>query len=82
MVITKGEEMVIRGSKCKCGCGEVLVGADYVPGHDLVHRNQLIDRAGGVDKLTNLLELVDAYMAGEIEEGELAKGIRRLRAQG
>jgi hypothetical protein len=72
----------VRGQKCKCGCGEfVLLGADYVPGHDLKHRSQLIDKAGGMDKLTDLLKLVDAYMAGEIEEGELAKGIRRLRAQ-
>ena len=74
--------MEIKGNKCKCGCDQVvLLGADYVPGHDLVHRNRLIDRAGGVDKLTSLLEFVDTYVAGEIEEGELAKGIRRLRAK-
>ena len=75
--------MEIKVSKCKCGCGQnVLLGADYIPGHDLIHRNQLIDTAGGVDKLADLLKLVDAYITGDIDEGELAKGIRRLRVQG
>ena len=67
--------------KCKCGCGAVPELGDYIPGHDLRHRNQLIDRAGGVDELTELLNVVDAYMAGEIGESELAKGIRRLRVR-
>ena len=67
--------------KCKCGCGETPEWGDYVPGHDLRHRSQLIDRSGGVDKLAELLELVDAYAVGEIGEGDLGKGIRRLRAR-
>lgn len=57
------------------------MGSDYVPGHDLKHRNELIDRAGGPDGLTEILRLVEAYMAGEIAEAELAKGIRRLRVR-
>lgn len=72
--------MNTEARKCKCGCGEsVPVYADYVSGHDLIHRAKLIDKAGGVDKLTELLKLVDAYIIGEIGEGELAKGIRRLQ---
>ena len=67
--------------KCKCGCGGTPEWGDYMPGHDLTHRSKLIDRAGGVDKLTELLDQVDAYMAGEVGESELAKGIRRLRAR-
>jgi len=70
-----------EAGKCKCGCGETPEWGDYVPGHDLRHRSQLIDRAGGVDKLTELLNQVDAYVAGEIGESELAKGIRRLRVR-
>ena len=64
---------------CKCGCGKTPEWGDYIPGHDLIHRSQLIDRAGGVDDLTELLNHVDAYMAGDIGESELARGIRRLR---
>jgi len=64
--------------KCKCGCGEPRLSCDYSPGHDLKHRSQLIDKAGGVDKLAELLNLVDAYTAGDIDEGELGKAIRRL----
>ena len=68
-----------KASQCKCGCGEsVQPWADYVPGHDLKHRNELVDRAGGVDKLTELLKLVEEYVSGETTEAELAKGIRRL----
>jgi len=71
-----------ESSKCKCGCGDsVQPWADYVPGHDLKHRNDLIDRAGGVDKLTELLKLVEAYINGGITEAELSKEIRRLRAK-
>lgn len=74
--------MNTEARKCKCGCGEsVPVYADYVSGHDLIHRAKLIDEAGGVDKLTELLKLAHAYMAGEIGESELAKGIRRLRVR-
>ena len=74
--------MKAKASKCKCGCGEIPIWpSDYIPGHDLIHRNKLIDRAGGVDKLTELLDQVDIYMAGEIGESDLAKGIRRLRSQ-
>lgn len=78
----KGEVSMNTGvGKCKCGCGETPEWGDYIPGHDLKHRSQLIDRAGGVDDLTELLNLVDGYMAGDIGESELAKGIRRLRAR-
>jgi len=74
--------MNVKASKCKCGCGETPEWpSDYIPGHDLIHRNKLIDRAGGVDKLTELLDQVDIYMAGEIGEGDLAKGIRRLQSK-
>jgi len=74
--------MNTKGSKCKCGCGEsVPQWADYVPGHDLKHRNKLVDRAGGVDKLTELLRLVEAYITGDTTEAELTKGIRRLRVK-
>ena len=74
--------MNVEAGKCKCGCGrDALQWGDYLPGHDLKHRNGLIDRAGGVDKLTELLGLVETYMAGEIMEAELAKGIRRLQAR-
>jgi len=66
--------------ECKCGCGKFTT-LDYVPGHDLRHRNRLIDGAGGVDNLTELLRLVDAYTIGEIDEAELTKGVRRLRAK-
>jgi hypothetical protein len=42
--------------KCKCGCGgDAAWPSDYIPGHDLKHRNILIDRAGGADNLENLL---------------------------
>jgi hypothetical protein len=45
--------MNVEAGKCKCGCGrDALPWGDYLPGHDLKHRNGLIDRAGGVDKLT------------------------------
>jgi hypothetical protein len=72
----------VEAGKCKCGCdGTPGWPSDYIPGHDLRHRNKLIDRADGVDKLTELLDQVDAYMAGEIGESDLAKGIRRLRAR-
>ena len=68
--------------KCKCGCGEsVPVYAGYVPGYDLIHRAKLIDNAGGVDKLSELLKLVDAYIVGEIGESELAKGVRRIQVR-
>ncbi len=67
---------------CKCGCGEVVPqGTMHVPGHDAIHRSKLIDKAGGVDSLQALLRLADTYMAGEVGESELAKGIRRLRAR-
>lgn len=73
--------MNVKDGKCKCGCGQTTEWpSDYIPGHDLKHRSQLIDRAGGVDDLTELLKQVDAYMAGNIGESELAKEIRRLRA--
>lgn len=72
--------MNTEARKCKCGCGEsVPVYADYVSGHDLIHRAKLIDEAGGVDKLTELLKLVGSYISGEIGEHELANGIRRVR---
>jgi len=68
-------------AKCKCGCGKITQQwGDYVPGHDLVHRNRLIDEAGGVDKLTELLNFVNDYVTGKIGESELANGIRRNRA--
>ena len=67
--------------KCKCGCGAIPERGDYISGHDLKHRSQLVDRAGGVDKLAGLLNQVDAYMLGEIGESELAKRIRQLRAR-
>ncbi len=74
--------MNVEAGKCKCGCGRAtLQWGDYLPGHDLKHRNELVERAGGVDKLAELLGLVETYMAGEIMEGELGKGIRRLRAR-
>ena len=73
--------MNTEAGKCKCGCGAIPEWGDYIPGHDLKHRSELIDRAGGVDKLTELLNQVDAYAAGEIGESELAKGIRRLRVR-
>lgn len=74
--------MNVKDGKCKCGCGQSPEWpSDYIPGHDLKHRNQLIDRAGGVDALTELLNQVDAYMAGNIGESELAKEVRRLRAR-
>ncbi len=67
---------------CKCGCGEIVPqGTMYVPGHDAIHRSKLIDKAGGVDSLQELLRLTDTYMVGEIGESELAKGIRRLRVR-
>ena len=74
--------MNTEAGKCKCGCGGAVPPyADYISGHDTRHRAQLVDRAGGVDKLTELLNLVDAYMTGEIGESELAKGIRRLQVR-
>jgi hypothetical protein len=74
--------MNTKASKCKCGCGKsVPPWADYVPGHDLKHLNKLVDRAGGVDKLSELLRLVEAYIAGETTEAELTKEIRRLRVK-
>jgi len=74
--------MKAKASKCKCGCGEIPIWpSDYIPGHDLIHRNRLIERAGGVDKLTELLRLVEAYSAGDTTEAELTKGIRRLRVK-
>ncbi|MBT9139896.1 MAG: hypothetical protein DDT30_00468 [Dehalococcoidia bacterium] len=73
------EVVSIEAGKCKCGCGRVVPSdADYVPGHDLINRNRLVDRAGGVDKLTELLNLVDAYEAGRITADDLAGGISRL----
>jgi len=73
--------MIAEPTKCKCGCGGVSQQwGDYLPGHDLIHRNRLIDEAGGVDKLTELLKLVNDYVAGKIGESELANGIRRNRA--
>lgn len=73
--------MNTAAGKCKCGCGKTPEWGDYVRGHDAKHRSQLIDRAGGVDNLTELLNQVDAYMAGNIGESELAKEVRRLRAR-
>ncbi len=73
--------MNAEAGKCKCGCGAIPERGDYIPGHDLKHRSQLVDRAGGVDKLAGLLNQVDAYMLGEIGESELAKRIRQLRAR-
>jgi len=71
-----------KGGKCKCECGGTPEWpSDYIPGHDLIHRNKLIDRAGGVDDLTELLNQVEAYMSGDIGESEIAKEIRRLRAR-
>lgn len=66
--------------KCRCGCGGAPEYGEYLPGHDAKHRSQLIDKAGGVDGLSKLLDLVDYYMDGEIGEREFAKGIRKLRA--
>lgn len=65
---------------CKCGtCGlNVPEGSMYIPGHDAIHRSKLIERAGGVDNLEELLILRDNYIKGEIGEGELAQGIRKL----
>jgi hypothetical protein len=73
--------MNTEAGKCKCGCDGVPEWGDYLPGHDLTHRAKLIDKAGGVDKLTELLILVDAYIVGEIGESELAKGIRSLKVR-
>lgn len=76
------EVVNIEAVKCKCGCGGVVPSdADYLPGHDLIHRNRLVDRAGGVDKLTELLNLLDIYEAGRITTDELADGISHLWAQ-
>lgn len=67
------------GATCACGCGGTpMRPSDYIPGHDLRHRNELIERAGGVDALTQLLDQVDAYMSGDVGESELAASIRRL----
>jgi len=41
--------------KCKCGCGGNPLWGEYLPGHDAKHRSNLVDKAGGVDKLDNLL---------------------------
>jgi len=72
--------MNAKDGKCKCGCGKsVPPWADYVTGHDTRHRNKLVDRAGGVDKLGELLGLVEAYITGETTEAELTREMRRLR---
>lgn len=74
--------MNAAANKCKCGCGETSIWpSDYIPGHDLIHRNRLIDMAGGVDKLTELLKLVEAYIAGDATEADLTRGIRHIRAE-
>jgi hypothetical protein len=68
--------------KCKCGCGETPIwGIDYVSGHDLIHRSKLIERAGGVDSLDELLTQIDRYMNGDIAGCELTKVIRRVRVR-
>ncbi len=59
--------MNAEAGKCKCGCGAIPERGDYIPGHDVKHRSQPVDRAGGVDKLAGLINQVDAYMLGEIE---------------
>jgi len=70
--------------------GEIVVGGGYweitpkgrsrlqsTPPQE-VAVSKLIAKAGGQAKLAELLNLVDAYVCGEILEAELAKGIRRL----
>jgi hypothetical protein len=66
---------------CKCGCGGTPESpfSDYIPGHDSIHRNRLIDEIGGVDKLEEYLTLIEDYMSGSIGESELAKGFRRMK---
>jgi hypothetical protein len=77
---TRLQQAVANKSLCKCGCGEIVPqGSIYVSGHDAKHRSKFVDKAGGVDNLEELLNLIDSYRIGDIGESELAKGIRRIR---
>jgi hypothetical protein len=64
---------------CRCGCGGIPEVGIYLPGHDAIHRHRLIDEVGGVDNFEALLKLINDYQKGDIDESELAKGVRRLR---
>jgi hypothetical protein len=42
-------------SECSCGCGGQTEIGEYIPGHDLKHTYNLVDLAGGRDRLEKLL---------------------------
>ena len=64
-------------AECLCGCGGIPEKGDFMPGHDQRLRVQIEESVGGLINLWHIVDAIQEYMAGEINEGQLGKQVRK-----
>jgi len=65
---------------CKCGCGESVNVADFLPGHDQRLRSQLEHQVGGLLVLKELVLAAKKYASGETGAEEFENTVRHIFA--
>lgn len=73
------EDMSESGTQteCLCGCGGIPEKGDFMPGHDQRLRVRIEESVGGLINLWHIVDAIQEYMAGEINEGQLGKQVRK-----
>ena len=64
--------------ECRCGCGNPTSGAYFLPGHDQKLRTMLVDEAGGLFALQELVLSAKKYSCGEMDSEEFLDLVRRI----
>ena len=65
-------------ANCACGCGSDTAGGTFLPGHDQRLRSDLEKRAGGLLRLSTLVDLVEQYVGGHLAEADFAARVSGL----
>lgn len=64
--------------ECRCGCGNPTSGAYFLPGHDQKLRTMLVDEAGGLFALQELVLSAKKYSIGAMSAEEFLDIVRRI----
>jgi len=63
---------------CKCGCGKPANGGNFITGHSQVLTASLVNEAGGLFTLQELIDAAKEYSCGEKDQEEFLNIIRRI----